>query len=104
MGLDTKTDWPTDVGRNITLTLNLTLIIYNLSLRGRRRRSAVQLSHSFCAERTIPSLVNEGTPLPSSDGGGHRQADTLDPQTGRRSHKTTLGNRLKSAKEKSEKI
>jgi hypothetical protein len=38
----------------------------------RRRRSVALLSESACTERPKPPKVEEETPLPSSDGGGHR--------------------------------
>jgi hypothetical protein len=41
--------------------------------RERKRRSAALLSQSAYTERPIPLLVEEETPLPSSDRGGHRQ-------------------------------
>jgi hypothetical protein len=47
------------------------------------------LSQSTYTERTIAALVEEETPMPSSDRvGTHRHRDT---KTGKRSYKPTLG-------------
>jgi hypothetical protein len=64
--------------RSVVLYRRSTQTIFSLRLRERRRRSAALLSRSANIERPIPPLVEEETPLPSSDKGG-----LIDTQTGR---------------------